>query len=40
MLGLPREIDEEVARLKLASLGVQIDALTEDQRSYLESWAG
>ena len=40
VLGLPREIDEEVARLKLASLGVQIDALTEDQRSYLESWAG
>ena len=31
-------IDDEVARLKLASLGVEIDELTDDQRAYLSSW--
>jgi len=35
---LPREIDEAVAREKLASMGVSIDTLTEEQRRYLESW--
>jgi adenosylhomocysteinase len=35
---VPREIDQEVARLKLASLGVRIDELTEAQRRYLASW--
>jgi len=35
---VPREIDEEVARLKLKSMGVEIDSLTEEQRAYLESW--
>src|SRR4051794_18225037 len=36
--GVPEEIDREVARLKLESLGVEIDALTDEQRSYLHSW--
>ena len=36
---LPYEIDEMIARLKLKSLGVQIDELTEEQKKYLESWA-
>jgi adenosylhomocysteinase len=36
--GVPEEIDREVARLKLESLGVEIDALSEEQRSYLHSW--
>src|SRR3954462_486848 len=36
--GVPEEIDREVARLKLESLGVEIDALTSDQREYLHSW--
>jgi adenosylhomocysteinase len=36
--GVPEEIDREVARLKLESLGVEIDALTEEQRRYLHSW--
>jgi adenosylhomocysteinase len=36
--GVPDEIDREVARLKLESLGVEIDALTEEQRRYLHSW--
>src|SRR5579859_5629031 len=35
---VPEEIDKEVARLKLESLGVRIDQLTEQQRRYLASW--
>jgi len=35
---VPREIDEEVARLKLASMGIEIDVLTAEQKSYVESW--
>ncbi len=35
---LPREIDEEIASLKLRSMGISIDTLTEEQRKYLESW--
>jgi adenosylhomocysteinase len=35
---VPRLLDHEVARLKLASLGIEIDELTEDQARYLHSW--
>jgi adenosylhomocysteinase len=35
---VPKEIDEEVARLKLAALGVEIDVLTAEQLAYLGSW--
>jgi adenosylhomocysteinase len=35
---VPLDIDREVARLKLASLGVRIDELTDEQRRYLASW--
>jgi adenosylhomocysteinase len=35
---VPEDIDKEVARLKLDSLGVRIDQLTEEQRRYLASW--
>ncbi|MCX7599263.1 MAG: adenosylhomocysteinase, partial [Armatimonadetes bacterium] len=35
---VPKEIDEQVAQLKLASLGVRIDRLTPDQEDYLASW--
>ena len=35
---VPREIDLEIARLKLASMGVEIDGLTREQESYLASW--
>jgi adenosylhomocysteinase len=35
---LPPEIDEQIARWKLASLGVRIDELTEAQRAFLRSW--
>src|SRR4051794_10005110 len=38
VLPVPAEIDREVARLKLASLAVRIDALTAAQREYLTSW--
>jgi adenosylhomocysteinase len=35
---VPRRIDEEVARLKLAALGMRIDKLTAEQNVYLHSW--
>ncbi|WP_067930078.1 adenosylhomocysteinase [Alicyclobacillus kakegawensis] len=35
---LPREMDEQVARLRLEAWGVQIDELTPAQRRYLGSW--
>jgi adenosylhomocysteinase len=35
---VPRDIDEEIARLKLRSLGIEIDELTDEQRTYLSSW--
>ena len=35
---VPLEIDEEVARLKLRAMGIEIDELTEEQKRYLESW--
>ena len=35
---VPRDIDEEIARLKLAAMGVSIDTLTEEQERYLSSW--
>ncbi|HEU5362441.1 MAG TPA: adenosylhomocysteinase [Gaiellaceae bacterium] len=35
---VPREIDEEIARLKLETMGVEIDKLTEEQATYLASW--
>jgi adenosylhomocysteinase len=38
VLAVPKELDEEIARLKLESLGVAIDSLTPEQREYLSSW--
>ncbi len=35
---VPAEIDAEIARLKLAALGVSIDTLTPEQVTYLSSW--
>jgi adenosylhomocysteinase len=35
---VPEEIDHNIARLKLAAMGVQIDVLTEKQTAYLNSW--
>jgi adenosylhomocysteinase len=39
VLPVPAEIDREVARLKLAALGVEIDEPTPEQSDYRESWA-
>jgi adenosylhomocysteinase len=35
---VPEEIDNEIARLKLATMGIDIDQLTEEQAKYLASW--
>ncbi len=35
---VPSEIDQEIARMKLLSMGIQIDQLTEEQKQYLTSW--
>jgi len=35
---VPEEIDKQIARLKLQSLGITIDSLTAEQREYLTSW--
>jgi len=38
VLQVPSEVDEEVARIKLDSLGIKIDQLTESQKEYLSRW--
>ena len=35
---VPMDIDREIARLKLASMGIKIDSLTSEQDAYLHSW--
>lgn len=35
---VPREIDENVARLKLRMMGIKIDTLTEEQINYIRGW--
>lgn len=35
---VPKDIDKEIARLKLLSMGIKIDKLTPEQKKYLESW--
>jgi len=35
---VPEEVDQEIARIKLAAMGVEIDALTPEQVKYLSSW--
>jgi adenosylhomocysteinase len=35
---LPKEVDQEIARLKLAAMGVRMDVLTPEQERYLASW--
>ena len=35
---IPEDIDQEIARLKLAAMGVEIDTLTEEQVAYLNQW--
>lgn len=38
VLNVPYELDEKVARLKLEALGLGVDTLTAEQKSYLDSW--
>ena len=33
-----REVDEEIARLKLQAMGIFIDSLTAEQVEYINSW--
>jgi len=35
---VPKEIDKQIARLKLNSMGIDIDSLTPEQKEYLTSW--
>ncbi|MDO8583125.1 MAG: adenosylhomocysteinase, partial [bacterium] len=35
---LPKHLDQEVASLKLAAMGISIDKLTKEQEIYLSSW--
>jgi len=35
---VPSDIDERIARLKLESMNIKVDSLTEEQRKYLSSW--
>jgi adenosylhomocysteinase len=35
---VPEEIDNEVGRLKLKAMNINIDSLTQEQKKYLESW--
>jgi len=38
VLVLPKDIDQEIAMLKLKSLGVEIDKLTKEMQEYMDSW--
>jgi adenosylhomocysteinase len=35
---VPQEIDQEIARIKLEAMGIEIDILTPEQETYLSSW--
>jgi adenosylhomocysteinase len=35
---VPKDIDDEIARMKLKALGVRIDKLTQEQKKYLTGW--
>jgi adenosylhomocysteinase len=35
---VPEEIDREIARLKLETMGIRIDRLSAEQSHYLASW--
>jgi adenosylhomocysteinase len=36
--GVPEEIDREVAKRKLKTMGIRIDKLTREQIKYMKSW--
>jgi len=39
VVDLPRELDEQVARIKLEAMGIAIDDLSDEQQEYLDSWS-
>ncbi|MFM1842406.1 MAG: Adenosylhomocysteinase [Cyanobacteriota bacterium] len=39
MHSIPQEVDQEIARLKLQAMGIEIDSLTAEQIEYMNSWA-
>ncbi|WP_411343181.1 adenosylhomocysteinase [Paenibacillus sp. WLX1005] len=39
VINVPYELDEQVARYRLESLGIGIDSLTDEQKKYLDSWS-
>lgn len=39
MYTLPISVDEEIARIKLESMGIEIDTLTSEQKRYLNTWS-
>ncbi len=38
VITLPEELDDKIAELQLASMGIKKDSLTEEQKKYLQSW--
>ena len=38
VVSIPAEIDQEIARLKLQGMGIEIDTLTDEQLAYINSW--
>jgi len=38
LYSIPDEVDQEIARLKLAAMGIAIDSLTAEQIEYMNSW--
>ena len=38
VIDIPEEIDNKIAMMKLKSLGIAIDELTEEQKRYINSW--
>ncbi len=38
VIQLPEEVDDEIAGLQLKAMGIEIDALSQDQKDYLDAW--
>ncbi len=38
LYNIPKELDQDIARLKLKAMGIEIDSLTPDQEEYINSW--
>ena len=39
MIDLPAELDQEIARIKLDTMGIDIDSLTEEQEAYATDYS-